>query len=308
MELHTRLTEEAMTFEDYLLQLFYLIDSELEAMNLPPLRSRGSDPTLHDSEVITIELAGEFLGIDTDKGIFSFFRRYHRREFPAIARVCRTTFLRQAANLWRVKQLLHQRLAAKIPLHEDPLWLIDSFPLHVCKFARAQSSKLFKGTATYGYDHLIRNTFFGFRVHVRCSDEGPLGQATLAAADVSDLAAVDELTPSEGGVGIGDRNYWGPERSAELLRQKSFLLLAPFRTKSRDPDPPRSKLLRRMRKLVETVIGQLVERFHCNTTRARDLWHLCNRLVRKFLSHAAAVLLNVRLGNPPLQLALLINA
>ena len=82
------------------------------------------------------------------------------REFPALARVGRTTFARQAANLWRVKQLLHGRLWARVPLHEDPLWLIDSFPVHACKFARAKSCKLFKGTAAFGYDHLVRNTFF----------------------------------------------------------------------------------------------------------------------------------------------------
>jgi hypothetical protein len=36
---------------------------------------------------------------------------------------------------------------------------------------------------------------------------------------------------------------------------------------------------------------------------ARDLWHLSNRLLRKVLMHTLAVLLNVALSNPPLQLA-----
>jgi len=49
-------TEEAMTFVDYLTELFYLIDTELEALNLR-LRTRGPAPRLHDSEVITMELA-----------------------------------------------------------------------------------------------------------------------------------------------------------------------------------------------------------------------------------------------------------
>src|SRR5687768_979392 len=101
-----------MTFDDYLLHLFYLVDTQLEALKLPRLRRRGPGPVLHDSEAITVELAGEFLGIDTDEGIFEHFRRYHRREFPALARVCRTTFARQCANLWRVKQRLHARLVA----------------------------------------------------------------------------------------------------------------------------------------------------------------------------------------------------
>ena len=74
--------EAAMTVTDYLLHVFYLIDSQIKALNLPPLRRRGPQPRLSDSEVITIELAGEFLGLDTDQGIYRFFRRYHRGSSP----------------------------------------------------------------------------------------------------------------------------------------------------------------------------------------------------------------------------------
>ncbi|HEX3356200.1 MAG TPA: hypothetical protein VHS31_04380, partial [Tepidisphaeraceae bacterium] len=109
-----------MTFNDYLLELFYLIDCELAALNLADLRKRGPDPWLHDSEVITMELAGEFLKIDTDKGIWQHFRRYHLAEFPQLAWVDRTRFVRQSADLWRVKQLLRKRLATRLP-QVDPV-------------------------------------------------------------------------------------------------------------------------------------------------------------------------------------------
>ncbi len=144
-----------MTYEDYLLHLFYLIDSELKALNLPPLRSRGKQPRLHDSEVITMELAGEFLGIDTDKGIWQYFRRHHDGEFPALLLTDRSRFVRQGADLWRVKQLLQEKIATLLPTLDPacgtPLWLIDSFPLRVCRFKRAPRHKLFRGAA-YGHD------------------------------------------------------------------------------------------------------------------------------------------------------------
>jgi hypothetical protein len=34
------------------------------------------------------------------------------------------------------------------------------------------------------------------------------------------------------------------------------------------------------RRLVETVIGQLVERFHIEKVRARKIWYLTNRILR----------------------------
>jgi hypothetical protein len=301
-----------MTFDDYLLHLFCLVDDELAALvrATGPLRHHGRATTLADSEVLTMELAGEFLGLDTDEGIYAFFRRYHVREFPALARVHRTTFVRQAANLWRAAQLLQGRLAARLPVPDEvsgeALWLVDSFPLHVCRFARAKGSKLFKGTAAYGHDHVARNTFFGFRVHVRCADRGPVAQIDLTPADVSDPAAAAALVPPGGGVGIGDRNYWSPGRQADLARA-GFMLLAPYRLKSKDPTPERSTLLTRFRRTIETVIGQLAGRFNAKRTWARDFWHLCHRLTRKALSHTAALLLNLRAGNPMLQLDLLID-
>ncbi len=299
-----------MTYEDYLLHLFYLIDSELEALNLPRLRSRGPQPRLHDSEVITMELAGEFLGIDSDKGIWQHFRRHHGGEFPELLQTDRTRFARQAADLWRVKQLLQERIVALLPVQDPvcgtPLWLIDSFPLRVCRFKRAPRHKLFRGTACHGHDPTGEQLFFGFRVHLRCTDRGFCAAATLAPANVTDWPMVAELLPTEGGVGIGDRNYWNP-RERDRLTDKGFELHAPFRKKSSDPTPRRSALLSRLRQIIEPVIGQLATRFHCQRTWARDLWHLGSRLTRKLLSHSTAALLNWRIGNPPLQLELLIS-
>jgi hypothetical protein len=51
---------------------------------------------------LTIECVGEFWGIDTDKGLDDHFRRYWRDWFPALGRIHRTTFVRQAANPWAV--------------------------------------------------------------------------------------------------------------------------------------------------------------------------------------------------------------
>jgi len=302
-----------MTFDDYLLELFYLVDTELTALNLPRLRKRGPEPKLYDSELIAIELAGEFLGLDTDQGIWAHFRRHHLAEFPMLARLDRTTFARQGASLWRVKQLLHERIARLLPTRDPalgdaaPLSLIDSFPLRVCRFKRAPGHKLFRGLgAAFGRDPTGERLFYGFRVHLRCTDRGFCAAAALAPGNVADWPMVAELLPEQQGqVGIGDRNYWNPDGRPQLLGQ-GFDLQAPFRKASSDPMPKRSAVLSRLRQIIEPVIGQLATRFHCQRTWARDLWHLTSRVTRKLLSHTAAVLLNLRQGNPPLQLNLLI--
>lgn len=91
------------------------------------LRQRGPQPVLSDSEVLTIECVGEFLGIDTDTGLYEHVRRSWSDWFPALGQVHRTTFVRQPANLWAVKAQLRQQLLGQVRF--DPqVWILDSFP------------------------------------------------------------------------------------------------------------------------------------------------------------------------------------
>lgn len=69
---------------------------------------------------------------------------------------------------------------------------------------------------------------------------------------------------------------------------------------------PLVRALIQTRRLIETVLGQLVERFHLGTIRARDLWHLTNRINRKLLAHTVAFWLN-RLCDHPLSFQQLIS-
>jgi hypothetical protein len=286
--------------QELLLEVFCLVDDQLQALNLGPLRQRGPTPKLADSEVITIELVGAFWKLGTDRDLFRHFRRYHTAEFPALAQVDRTTFTRQAANLWHVKQLIQQRLAQRLA-GDDPLWLVDSLPIDACQFARATFCQRFAGQADYGYCHLRKRTFYGFRLHLRTSRDGIILAYQLASARASEKAVLPELGLLSGTTGIGDRNYYSPDLR-ERLAQGGVTLLAPYYHKSKDPDRQRSARLSVVRYRIETSNGQLAERYGIKRTWAKDLWHLCHRLIRTILSHTALAFLNFRAGHPPMQL------
>jgi Transposase DDE domain len=284
---------------DFLLHVFCLVDDLYRDLVRRPLRSRGPRRTaLTDSEVITIELVGEFLGLDHDKGLLGHFRRYHAAEFPGLLRVHRTTFARQAANLYAVKRQMHARLAERLAARE-PVWLVDSLPVHACAFGRAGFARRFRGEAGYGRDHTRRGLMDGFRLHARSTREGAIVAFDLAPANVSDLAMVDQLGPPPGSAGVGDRSYWSP-RVRDELASAGVTFLAPFQSRKADPDPGRSRRLARVRWVIETAFGQLAERFRMKRTWARDLWHLSHRVIRKVLGHTAAVWINVAFGRSAL--------
>jgi hypothetical protein len=93
----------------------------------------------------------------------------------------------------------------------------------------------------------------------------------------------------------------------EELAQGGIHLLAPYKSKRHDPQPERSRVLRSVHWLIETVNGQLAGRFGAKRTWARDLWHLCSRILRKILSHTVAAWINVSRGHRPLDFAALLS-
>ncbi len=289
-----------MPLADFLLHVFVLVDDLYRQLVPGRLRRRGPAATaLTDPEVITVEVVGEFLGLDHDKGLVEHFRRYHRAEFPALAAVHRTTFARQAANLWAVKKQLHAHLADRLAAW-DRVFLVDSIPVDACAFGRAGFCKRFRGEAAYGHDHTRRMTMYGFRLHARATPAGAIVAFDLAPANVSDQAMVPDVAPPAGSAVVGDRNYWSPKVAAALAAEYGVRLVAPFRTKSKDPDPRRSKRIGRFRWIIETTFGQLAGRFHLKRTWARTLWHLSHRLIRKVLGHTVAVWLNLTSGRSAL--------
>jgi hypothetical protein len=291
-----------MDLSTFIVAVFCLIDDHLK--DLGRLRARGPAPTLCDSEVLTIEVVGEFLGLDEDTRLFAYFRRHYTHFFPNLLRVHRTTFARQSANLWKAKELLWQRLLAETP-HDRGFALCDSMPLPACLFARAYRCRRFRGEAAFGKDTLLRQTFYGFRVHMRVCWPGLITRISVAPANTHELSVLPEIAEFTSGLIVGDRNYHSPKTKEELA-DMGVELLAPYSSNKRDPTPQKSAFLSRLRYRIDTVFSQLTERYSVKRVWARDLWHLASRLLRKVLSHTVAFLLNHRLGNPPLQLSKLL--
>lgn len=250
------------------------------------LRQRGPAPVLADSEVITMVVVGEFLGVATDQGLYRYFRRHHAALFPGLRRVHRTTFTRQAANLWAVMHACWQHAVHALVPHPQ-LHLLDSAPVPVCRFARAPRCRRLRDVAAYGYDAVARQLFYGVRAHLRLAWPGVITALELAPGNVADIALAPELLAAHTGWALGDRAYWSPQTQAGLAAQ-GVVLLAPYKKQSLETHPWPPWLLHTRRR-IETVFGQLIERFHLARVWARDRWHLSARVLRKVLSHTLAV-------------------
>ena len=294
-----------MDLETFIVAVFCLVDDFVRDLcRGRKLRQRGPRPVLADSEVLAVEIVGEFLGLDTDQGLHAYFRCHFGHLFPGLRTVHRTTFLRQAANLWAVKQALWQHLTASTH-HDAAVVLVDSLPVPVCRFARAHRCRSFGGLAAFGYDPLAHQTYYGLRLHLRVTWPGVITAAVLAPANDADRAVAPQLLTGLTGWALGDKGYWSPTLHAEFAPAGLDLIAPPPRTKAGAGRWP--SWLVHMRRRIETVLSQLTERYHAKRVRPRDEWHLMARWLRKLVSHTMAVLLCQRAGLAPLAFAWLLT-
>lgn len=280
-----------LTVEDFLTAVYCLVDDLLTVLVRIHTHGRGLrpgrlSPKLSDSEVITMLVVGEFLGLDTDKRIWSYFREHWRSLFPGLGH--RSRFVRQATNLWWFVGALQRVLAKRLGALDDDTHVIDGFPMIVANINRASATRSFRGEAARGYCAAKKQKYFGFRGHLVISFDGVVAACTVTAANVDERQAMWDVVDELAGYLLGDKGYLG-RFFASLLQEQGLVLLTPVRKNMPQPTSmPWTEVMGRVRRRIETVIGQLTERFHLGKVRARDRWHLTARVNRKLLAHTVA--------------------
>lgn len=254
---------------------------------------------------MTMEIVAEYRGIETDVGIWKYFREHWQAWFPALK--SRTTFVRQAANLWQYKAILQQKLAEQLGALDDDVHLIDGVPIPLCYLARASRCRSFEDIADYGYCAAKDMHYYGFHGHVLISGSGVITQFALTPANGNERETLWDLVSNIHGFLIGDKGYLSQPLKQDL-QTFAVDLQTSLRSNMHDSRPRWwVRLIVKVRRLIETVIAQLVARFHLDKVWARDIWHLSSRLNRKILAHTLCFWLN-RHSLHPLQFEDLVDS
>lgn len=271
------------------------------------IRRGGFPPRLSDEEVITMEICGSYFKLHTDKDLFNYFQSHYRHFFPALRD--RPSFVRQAANLWQVKQEIWHLLVSESGQGADSIQVIDTLPLPVCTYTRAIRDRCFKTVADYGHCAAKKMEYYGFKLGLRVSQIGMITHFPLLNARSHDVTHTNALVEGFSGLCPADKGFIDPFRQPLLLNRYGVRIITPARKNMVDETPAAvQKFCSRVRKIVETVGSHLTERFAIDATRAHDLWHYQVRIIRKVLSHTTMVYLNLQLKREPLDLDGLVSA
>ena len=287
-----------MSIEEFIISVFLIIEKFYPIVVVQPLRTRGFAPALSDTEIITMQIIGEFLGMDSDKSIWIYFKNNWLEWFPKLGSY--SNFCKHCANLWQVNQKIMSQLNHQYG--SDNIHFIDGFPIPVCSYTRGKRHKNFKEHASFSYCAAKQEKYYGFKAHIVINLSGMITGYTFAPAHCDERDVAPEITQDIHGLLGADKGYLRPELK-QYYEKRYTDLQTPFRKNMKDSRPKEAmKLLMKARRKIETVIGQLTDRFHIQRVRAKDLWHLTHRITRKILSHTICVVLNRKLGNPPIQL------
>jgi hypothetical protein len=290
-----------MPLEYFIISIYCFVDDFLKEKQFLNLRQRGKNPNLNDAEVITLEIVGEYLGYGRDKEIWSYFKEHWTHFFPRIG--SRTNFARQSANLLAVKNEIQKSVSRDLSSDHD-LYICDGFPIPICHIRRYKRSKTaLRCDGKTGYCAAKDEHYFGFKGHLLITQHGSIVSCELAAANIDERDLVPEITENLSGMLLADKGLIRPELQ-EVLAKQQLDLQTPLRKNMLD-----SRLkeivstMMNIRRKIETVIGQLVERYHIQSIKAKDLWHLRVKIGRKILSHTICYMLNKTI-NPEQPLAL----
>ena len=271
------------------------------------IRRGGFPPALSDEEVITMEICGAYFKLHQDKDLFDYFQSHYQEFFPNLKD--RSSFVRQAANLWQVKTAIWQLILHRSGQLHHPVQVIDTLPLPVCTYTRSLRDRCFKTLADYGHCAAKKLDYYGFKLGLRVSALGRITHFPLLNARAHDVNHTNALVEGFRGLCPADKGFLDPFRQPLLCQRYGVTIVTPVR-KNMVEEKPRAllKFCSRIRKIVETVGSHLTERFAVDAIRVHDLWHFQHRIIRKVLSHTVAVFLNLQLGRDPLDLDGLVSA
>lgn len=282
------------TFEDFILLVYTIIDDLYHQFVPISVSQRRNVDTakMSDSEIITLSICGELAGIDSENAWYSFVKRNYRHLFP---RLCsRTRFNRTRRALLQVTELLRQKLTHSFPIPTSRYFVIDSFPLPVCKFGRARYCRSFRvDGANYGKCPSKKETYFGFKVHALITIEGYITAFEITPASVDDREGLRDFAENHLCLTVlGDKGYTG-EQLWEDMQEKGICLMSlkPSNHKNNWPKEVRQVVFR-FRRRIETVFSQLSEQLNAEKVLAKSFRGLCTRLQNKILGHNLCMAFN----------------
>ena len=140
-------------------RVFQKIMKTLYEAHFPNAEARrpGPTPNCPDADILTVAGLLEYIGEDSENSGYQRIKAELKTVFPGLPE--RSRFNRRRRNLSTASEVLRQALTNCLP--KADVFIVDSFPIPVCDFKRANASKSdFKWADGSGQSHSVVHIYF----------------------------------------------------------------------------------------------------------------------------------------------------
>jgi len=184
-------------------------------------------PKLADIEVVSINLAAEYMGIDSECQLF--------REMPEslTSKIERSVYNKRRRKLFPAIEEIRTIISAKFNEFEQ-YYVVDSMPLEVTKLSRSSGSKICRATYEAAPDKGYRASqnmfYYGYKLHAVCPVNGVIKSLDISKASVHDIHYLKDVKQQFSGcVIMGDRGYISAGYQHDLFESRQITLEVPVR-------------------------------------------------------------------------------
>lgn len=238
-------------------------------------------PKLSDKALLALSLAAESLGIDSEHFLF-------KQLPPEIEGLIeRSVYNRRVRRLRFKLEEIRQKMIDEMNPNTD-LYIVDSMPLEVCKFSRANRSRICQDSEesapNFGFCAAQNFHYFGYKLHAVCTPEGIIKMYDISKASNHDIHFLNDIQSQLGNcVLVGDKGYLSQQWQHDLFEQSSIHLQTPMRKNQKNFEEFPS-CYRRSRKRIETLFSQLCDQFMIRRNYAKSFAGISRRVVTKIAS------------------------
>lgn len=254
-----------------------------------------------NSLFITINLLRYLFGINSESAFLRYLMKHHADKLPEIPE--QSWFNRKTKHLTTLIDKIYQLLLKRLGVAEIEIRIVDATGVPVVKLHRARRCRSFERRTEVGYGYCAakHEYYYGEKMTLLLTPQGiPAGHA-LAPANHHDVRAFKAQLPRLAPymmrkVIVGDKGYYDGELDTEVIDRYQGLMVTPEKKRHQKRNSWWKRQLLKLRKIVETVIGQLQDHMRLDDTRAKSQRGLETRVQSLIVSFTFGIYWNALHG------------
>lgn len=239
--------------QDSTIAIYCFIDDLLQKLPKKPIDSRRK---LTDAQVITIAITAARYFQGNQQNACAYMRDFFGFDIPD-----KSNFTKILHSLSDLIHALFYHLAEMIKnLNIESRYIIDSFPVAMCKNIRIPRAKIVKEKAYRGYNASKKEYFYGIKVHMICTENGIPVEFIFTQGSVHDNKGMQQMPINlpENSVLYADSAYLNKEIKEILAQKKHISLMAATKKNSiKKNTPEQAQEINHFRKRIETTFSSI---------------------------------------------------